>query len=247
MRHLCRVLAALGLVIPAALAAQTAPRWQWTASATVFAPQPSGTISVTGIGGPDMLGGAGDLAIDVQARRGDWAFLLDGSYLGLEEPPRDNSNNPGGGSVDSGGAQSRQRSLQGLALRRVGSSVEIAFGAVVNHVSENLAVYGKFLGNPFAVTQNSAADWALPLVGVRYTPVDSDRWHLVFFGEGGYLGSDNTMYQVVPAVGYRIGPTVEIAAQVRVMGTTYRAPSSPSDFAYSVRTTALGGGVGLRF
>ena len=185
---------------------------------------PLGGITVAGNGSPAGMSTPGWIAaIDLQAQRGAWAFAVEGAYIHLVQPPPfEYNSNPGGGVIDSGGVHSGQWSVQGLALRRVGGSVEIALGAMVNGVTVSASSYGAFMGTPFATYHAATTQWALPVAGLRWTVTREDRWHVFLFGEGGYLGSDNNMLQVVPSVGYLVSPNFEVGGQVRILSTTYR-------------------------
>ena len=232
------LVAAVVTSVPVALAAQGADRWTFTVAPTVYAPSQSGMIALAPIGFPgEMTNAGGGFALDIQARRREWSYVLDGYYVGLNQPYYTWNNNPGGATPDSGGLSGKQWSLQALALRRVVRSLEFGIGVAANGVRATGTVYAK-TGNgqapvPFTASASQDMTWVLPVVGARWTPVDGEQWHVSVFGEAGYFGSDNRSYQLLPSVGYRIGSAVEIAGRYRTLYTKYITGDLPSQTARS--------------
>jgi len=247
---------ALGL-IPAALPAQgssltlPADRWEWTIAPSALVPSFSGSYSIAGLDFPGQVtSSSGGASVYLQARSRDWAFVVDGLYLSLDQPAVSQCCNPGGGGVDSGGTQGTQWSLQALALRCVGTPLELAFGVSANRVEATVHVWGITgggpVGTPFTVTSSQTQQWALPVVGARWTPLDHDRWRASLFGEVGFLSSDNKMWQLLPSLGYGIGSVTEIVLQYRMMSTVYRAGAN-YEFNYDVSLSGPELAVALRF
>jgi len=248
-------LGVVSVVLPAQTPEPPQPpeRWEWTIAPSVFAPSQSGTVALTGYAFPGQMtvpsaGGA----LDVQGRRGEWAFALGGYYLGLGQNYQNGYgySNPGGGGLDSGATTGNQWSVQLLGLRRIARSLEIALGLAANGVQAQAHAYGTGgIGNPgpFADSTTESKTWALPVAGARWTPFDRDRWRLVLFGQAGYWGSNNKMWQLVPSVGYRIGPALEVAAQYRWLNTMYKESDAFDVFSYNVHTYGPELTLGLRF
>lgn len=250
---LAAALAALAAELPAQQMEMAPPavRWEWTIAPSVFAPSQSGSVALTGMAYPgQMANPSPGGALYLQGKRGDWAFVLDGYYLGMEQPYFAGFN-PNGSGLDSGATTGNQWALQILALRRVTRGLEFSFGLAANGVQATASAYG-FTGSPgpstpFAITSTETKNWALPVAGLRWTPVDRDRWRVAFFGEGGYWGSNNKMWQLVPSVGYRIGPVVEVAAQYRWLNTMYKESGDFNVFAYTVHSYGPELALALRF
>ena len=233
------------------VAGQDGAHWEWTVAPSVLAPSLSGSFYISG---ENFLGQLADPnnggTLYVEGRQGEWAFVLDGLYLSLNQPVVSDCCSPGGGgAIDSGGTQGTQWSVQALALRRVVKSLELAFGVAGNRLQASVNVHGMTGGGPppvpFAISASQTELWAMGVLGARWTPVDAAHWRATLFGELGYGSADNKMWQVLPSVGYRIGPVVEVAAQYRVMHTVYSAGATW--FGYDVRMSSPALAVAMRF
>jgi len=243
--------------LPAALPAQVrsptppADRWAWTITPSVFAPSQSGSVALTEFNfvGTMTNPSAGG-ALYVRGDHGDWSFVLDGYYLGMNQPYAYNYSNPGGGGVDSGATNGHQWALQLLGLRRISRAIQVSFGVAANGVQATGVAYGTgFIGapGPYTVTTSETTHWALPVAGARWMPLEVNRWRLALFGEVGYWGGDNKMWQLVPSLTYQIGPLIEVGAQYRWLYTMYRPSSDPSAFEYDVHSYGPELAVGLHF
>jgi hypothetical protein len=228
-------------LLAAPVGAQNAPdaHWEWTVAPYVLFPTMKGTTelgNMAGYGPVNVDASAGDIfshlqggaMMYVQARKGDWAFALDGIYMNLKQDITPPPLFPDGGTI-AGSVSMKQGALEGFAFRRIQPQIEIALGVLGNSISGNVdaTVYPGNIGPPpppYPLKGKKSATWAVP----------GERWHVVVFGDAGTLGSDNWTWQLLPSAGYKFSKLFELSLQYRVMSITYRTGSGADTFDYDM-------------
>jgi hypothetical protein len=240
-----RILLAATAAIAAPLAAQSAPgpasdHWSWTVAPYLLMPTMSGDLQIGNMATVNVDAGANTIfshlqfgaMLYVQARKGDWAFALDGIYMDLAQDISPSPDPTTGGTIV-GSVNVTQGALEGFAFWRAQKHVEAALGVLVNRVSSSGDFEALFtsggIGIAIPFSSDRGATWAVPVAGVRWTPVDGKRWHVVVFGDVGTLGSDNWTWQLAPSAGYRFNDLLELSMQYRVLSLHYQTagPGGP--------------------
>jgi hypothetical protein len=233
---------ALAFAVAAPLTAQSAAdeHWSWTVAPYVLFPTMQGTTTIGDMGPVDVNASASDIfshlqfgaMLYAQARRGAWAFALDGIYMDLSQDV------VASGAL-SGSATMKQFAFEGFAFRRIAKSFEVMLGALGNSVAASVTTTILVPGPPappppLTRTTNRTRTWGMPVAGFRWTPVDGEKWHVLLFADIGGLGSTNWSYQVLPSVGYRFGRTFELDVQYRWLGLDYKTGPELDQFTYDM-------------
>ncbi len=226
---------AVGAWAPPPMAPADSDHWQWTIAPYLLMPTMQGT---TGIGNLPLLhvdASPSDIfshlhfggMLYIQARKGQWAFVLDQIYMDLKQDV-----NPGGTWVN-GSVTMKQYAAEAFAIKEISHGFEAVVGGLVNSIQASGTITILAPG-PTPQSNSKQKTWALPVVGFRWTPVDADRWHLVLFSDIGGTSGNNWTYQVLPSVGYRWSKLFETALQYRWLGLNYSSGSGSDTFIYDM-------------
>jgi hypothetical protein len=229
---------AVGAWAPPAMAPADADQWQWTIAPYLLFPSMQGT---TGIGDLPLLhvdASPSDIfshlhfgaMLYVQARKGTWAFVLDQIYMDLRQDV-----SPGPTWV-TGNVTMKQYAAEAFAFKELSHGFEAAVGGLVNSIQARgeITILAPDPGGPFTQSNSKTKTWGVPVVGFRWTPVSTDRWHLVLFSDIGGTSGNNWTYQVLPSVGYKWSKLFETALQYRWLGLNYSTGSGSDTFIYDM-------------
>jgi hypothetical protein len=209
--------------------------WQWTVAPYLLMPTMQGT---TGIGNMPLLhvdASANDIfshlhfgaMLYVQARKGQWSFVIDQIYMDLNQPT-----DPGTLWV-TGSVTMKQYAGEGFILKELSHGFEVAAGILVNSIQAHGEIELLTPG-PTPREATKSKTWALPVLGFRWTPVDAEKWHVLLFADIGATSGNNWTYQVMPSVGYRFSKLFETSVQYRWLGLTYSSGSGSDTFIYDM-------------
>ena len=211
-------------------------KWHWTIAPYLLMPTMQGT---TGIGTlpPLHVDASADeifshlqfgMMLYVQAQKGAWSFVLDGIYMDLKQDA--GSNVP---AFISGSVTMKQLAVEGFGMYQMSHGFEVAFGGLVNSIEASGSITIATPG-PTTQTNTKTKTWAIPVLGFRWTPVNSERWKLVLFADIGGTSGNNWTYQVLPSVAYNFSELFSTAIQYRWLGLTYQTGSGSDHFSYDM-------------
>jgi hypothetical protein len=221
----------------ASSAAADSGHWNWTIAPYLLMPTMQGT---TGIGNlpPLKIDASADeifshlqfgMMLYFQAQKGPWAFVLDGIYMDLKQDVA----SAGSFSLISGSVTMKQFAAEGFAFRQVSHGFEGAIGVLVNSIQASGTIT---IATPGPTTQSSSKTktWAVPVLGFRWTPVNTPKWRVVLFADIGGTSGNNWTYQVLPSVAYNFSKLFSTAIQYRWLGLDYETGSGSDLFRYDM-------------
>jgi hypothetical protein len=219
---------------PSSAAAAQADQWTWTVAPYLLMPTMQGKSGIGNLPPLSVDASASEIfshlqfgaMLYAQARKGAWAFALNGIYMDLKQPV-----NPGG-TIVTGSLSMSQGALEGFAFRELSHGFEVTLGGLVNSIKMSADI--TVLPGPTPNSTSKSQTWGLPLIGFRWTPVDSEKWQLLLFGVFGGVGSDNWGYQVLPSVGYKFSRLFELSLQYQWLGLNYKTGSGSSTYSYDM-------------
>jgi hypothetical protein len=240
-------LAGLGssaLVAQAASPSRTPAQWEFTIAPYALFPTMQGTNTV-GVLPPLSIDASaktifshlqGGAMLYFGMKKGDWAFATDALYMKLGQDL-----NPDGNYV-SGTLTMKQAAWEAFILYHFAPDLEVGAGGLFNKIEAGVSATGP--GNtPLGGSQSES--WGVPVVALRWTPIDDEHWHGLVFGDYGGTSGSNWTWQVMPSVGYRFGRTFELALQYRYIALDFATGSGTDYFMY--RMNIFGPQLGIAF
>jgi hypothetical protein len=213
--------------------------WHFTLAPYILFPQMQGTSGIGNLPPVKVNVTASEIFSHLQiggmfyfqASKGPWSFALDGIYMDLKQNITPDS------SRLSGSVSLQQGLLEGFVFRHISKPVELMVGGLGVHIQEGITVRAT-VADTIAIekARNGGEAWGLPVVGVRWTPIDDEHWHVVAFGDIGGLSSNNWGWQALASVGYQFSHLFELALQYRALAADYTTGSGSSTFKYDVTT-----------
>ena len=165
------------------------------------------------------------LAMRFDAQGDTWGLYIDGNFVRLK-----NDN---------------QTALGAIALT---VKQEIIDAAVTYRLTEQLNVYagGRYqkidqdLTLPVIGDRRINESWADGIIGLHWTPVDTDKWTFWMRGDIG-AGDSDSLWLAGVGGGYRFNDTWSLLAAYRYMSTDFES----DDFKWDVDQNGLGIGLGI--
>lgn len=166
----------------------------------------------------------------VVARRGDWGFGSDLSWMAL------------GATVRETNVDVNQGAFAFYGLRRLGSAADVTFGLRVN------TLQGTFTFKGPDVSRGQDKTWVDPIAGVTLrTPADR-RAQLRLYSEiGGFGAGSDLTWQVFPTVSVRVTKKASLELGYRWLDVDYATGEGNAQFRYDVLTQGPVVGLGFRF
>lgn len=166
-------------------------------------------------------------AMRFDAQADTWGFYIDGNFVKLK-----NDN---------------QTALGAIAFT---VKQEIIDAAVIYRLTEQLNVYagGRYQKIDQDITLPGIGDrrinesWADGIIGLHWTPVDSDKWTFWMRGDIG-AGDSDSLWLAAIGGGYRFNDTWSLLAAYRYLSTDFESDS----FKWDVDQSGLGIGLGIRW
>ena len=238
--------AAVGMRLPAQDSTPKAtakPKWEFTIAPYALFPTMQGTNTVGTLPPLSIDASADEVFSHLQggmmlyfgAKKGDWAFATDVIYMKLGQDI-----NPDGNYV-TGSATYKQGASEAFVFYRFNKTLEVGLGGLGNKMDLEINATRP----SGATTASRSISWGLPILAMRWAPVNSAHWSGLLFADFGGTGGDNWSWQLMPSVGYKFGRTFELALQYRYIAIDYATGSGSDYFGY--RMNIFGPQIGFLF
>ena len=174
-----------------------------------------------------------------EARKGPWAFMLDGFWLRLEAGADTPGPLYGGAEVEV-----EELRLSGLiAYRAIEGPTKLDLLTGISYFSVDTdfrLTPGLLAGREISFSE----DWVDPVVGFHLRHELCERWFAMLRGEiGGFDAGSEFTWQAMTGVGYRAGDSSEVFLGYRHLDIDY----SDNDFTYDTSTSGIILGVNFSF
>ena len=243
------VVAASAIGAGAAHAQAPAPaatdHWQFTIAPYVLMPNMQGSSGIGNLPPVSVNANPSDIFSHLQGgamlyfemKKGNWAFATDALYMNLSDDI-----SPDGGRV-SGKVQAKQGAWEGFLCYRFVPKLEIGLGGLGNKIDVNFNA--QLGGGGLQTARSKTETWGDPVLAMRWTPVNGEKWHALLFADYGGTSGSNWTWQVMPSVGYKFSKLFELSLQYRWMGVNYATGTGADYFAYRMNIFGPQVGFGL--
>jgi len=190
-----------------------------------------------------------------QARKGQWSYILDGTYMKISADKSFARRNLLAGSVD---VEIEQSVIAGFVGYRfyegkgnsvlIKSSWDFLVGARYNNLSAELGVQASLLGFPLSAQRKQSADWVDPVIGLRGNAFLNDKTRVILWGDyGGFgAGSDQT-WQTFGGLGYTFSNGIDVFGGYRAYAFDYEDGTGASRVALDLLYHGPMLGAGYKF
>lgn len=211
-------------------------KWHWTIAPYLLMPTMQGTTAIGNLPPLKVDASADEIfshlqfgfMMMIQAQKGAWSFVLDGIYMDLKQDA--GSNAP---AFISGSVTMKQFAVEGFGMYHLSHGFEVAFGGIVNSIEATGSITLATPG-PTTQTNTKTKTWGIPVLGFRWTPIDSEKWKVVLFSDIGGTSGNNWTYQVLPSVAFNFSKLFSTAIQYRWLGLYYRTGSGSDNYLYDM-------------
>lgn len=233
-------------IIPVPQAPASDDGWQFTLSPYAWAAGLDGSVGIGNVVADvdqsfsDIIENL-DMAamLHFEARKGRWAFMLDGFWLRLEA----DADTPGP-FYDGAEAEVEELRLSGLVAYRAiegPTTLDLLTGLSYFSVDTDLELTpGLLAGRELSSSKN----WIDPVLGFHLRHELCERWFAMLRGEiGGFGAGSDLTWQVMTGVGYRTGESSEVFLGYRHLDIDY----SDNGFTYDTVTSGIILGMNFSF
>jgi len=233
-------------IVPAPHAPASDDGWQFTFSPYAWAAGLDGSVGLGNVVAnvdqsfSDILENLDIGAmLHFEARKGRWAFMLDGFWLRLEA----DADTPGPlyGAAEAEVEELRLSAL--LAYRAIEgpTTLDLLAGLSYFSVDTDLELTpGLLAGRELSFSE----DWIDPVIGFHLRHELCERWFSMLRGEiGGFGAGSDLTWQVMTGVGYRTGESSEVFLGYRHLDIDY----SDNGFTYDTATSGIIVGMNFSF
>ncbi|MFG6084279.1 hypothetical protein ACEUZ9_000784 [Paracoccus litorisediminis] len=224
-------------ILPMMAHAQEAD-WSYSANIYAWVPGLDATVDTplgelsSGSGSSNVLDNL-DMAFmgSFEARRGEWSVLIDGVYAKLST----SKDTPFGLAYSKGDITTELSAVSAYALYRSYDSAQLTADIGVGLRAFDVDLDVGLAAGRVANDRNFGGDktWAVPLVAGRFTAPFGEQWFAVGYFDYGQTSGEETTWQAVATVGYRINERWAVQAGYRHMELEQEIGGLDSDIALS--------------
>lgn len=226
------ICAAALLLAPGAAWAQTKDAWKYDLVPYIWGSGLDGTVGV-GLVTTDVNAGISDLvefvdiggSIRFEARSNPWGWFAEGFFVRLEDEQTILASTVA--------VQSEQTIAEAGLIHRVTDSVEAYLGVRYQGLDTRIDF-------PMITTAESDVDWMDGIIGLRWTPIRSEKWVVWMRGDIG-TGGSNFVWLASVGGGYRFNKTLSVLAGYRYLDTDFEG----TDLTWDMTQAGFGIGLGI--
>jgi len=224
-----------------------AEHWEFTIAPYVLMPTMQGTTGIGNLPAINVDASASEIfshlqmgaMLYFQAKKGNWSFATDVIYMDLKQDLAPDATRA------SGSVTMKQGAWEGFLFYRFVPKLEIGLGGIGNKVDASFAA--ALTGGGAQTAKSKSENWGAPVIAMRWTPVNGERWHALLFADYGGTSGSNWTWQVMPSVGYKFSKLFELSLQYRWIGIDYQTGSGADNFEYRMNIFGPQMGFGFRF
>jgi hypothetical protein len=224
-----------------------AEKWEFTIAPYVLFPNMQGSSAIGNLPAVSVDATPSDIFSHLQSgamlyfevKKGKWAFATDALFMDLKQDI-----SPDGGRV-SGSLKARQGAWEGFLFYKFVPKLEIGIGGLANKLDASFSA--QLSGGGAQTAKSKSESWGAPVLAMRWTPWNTERWHGYLFADYGGTSGSNWTWQAMPGVGYRFSKLFELSLQYRWIGVNYSTGSGADYFSYRMNIFGPQMGFGFHF